>query len=413
MATGCRRTPVIFAVSAGSEGKGSERYVAYLPFVLAPGSTITPLDSPATRAYGPATVTIEKLQHHYAISCGPFESPATATAELERLRASLLWLSLIRGVGLQYPRGVTMPEAYAEPQAISEGSLIAGVAHAAGWEAIDGHYDADKALVRPEHNRLIRWESGQASANLGLSPANIFAYLEEARSLGSISNVVADDKLRLAIELHAACRFEISDNARLLTLVTVLEVLLPEEEVDACTQLALQHARKAAKTYRDSFAKNSREWREVDLVLSRIAPVKYAAIGTTLRAYVRAVVDRNPGLGDAALVAAGVTAAYHTRSTLVHSGRADATTFSQDLSFLQDFVPRLLMALYRESVAASPENDKSGEGAPRVGAGGNRGAGDVHLNGAESAWTLCAIAGRLGKRCKGWVSRSAGCRYGE
>ncbi len=29
-----------------------------------------------------------------------------------------------------------------------------------GWEATDGNYDADKAVIRPEAKRLLRWEMG-------------------------------------------------------------------------------------------------------------------------------------------------------------------------------------------------------------------------------------------------------------
>lgn len=96
---------MIFAVSAGSEGSGPERYVAYLPFVLAPGASLGSLENPVTSSEGSLNLKLEKLNHLHTVSLGPFASTDAAAAHLDRLRASLLWLSLEYAVGVSWSAG--------------------------------------------------------------------------------------------------------------------------------------------------------------------------------------------------------------------------------------------------------------------------------------------------------------------
>jgi hypothetical protein len=63
---------MIFAISPGSEGFGPERYVAYLPFVLAAGANLGPPEDPVTSTQGSFNLKLEKLHHHYALSSGHF-----------------------------------------------------------------------------------------------------------------------------------------------------------------------------------------------------------------------------------------------------------------------------------------------------------------------------------------------------
>ncbi len=177
---------MIFAISPGSEGSGHERYVAYLPFVLAPGANIAPIEYPVTSTQGSFNLKLEKLHHHYALSSGPFPSEDAAAAHLDQLRASLLWLSLSYGVGVSYSKIIGDLELFGAPQPVAELDLVSQVARRVGWTATDGFYDADKALIRPDHKRLIRWESGQASVVLGITIESFFKSLSQTLSFASL-----------------------------------------------------------------------------------------------------------------------------------------------------------------------------------------------------------------------------------
>jgi hypothetical protein len=148
--------------------------VAYLPFVLAPGVNLAPIEDPIASTQGSFNLKLEKLHHLYALSSGPFPSKEAAAAHLDQLRASLLWLSLSYRVGVSYSKTLGNLELFGAPQPVPDSGLISQVAGNIGWTATDGHYDADKALVRPDHKRLIRWETGQASLAVGGIPIESF-----------------------------------------------------------------------------------------------------------------------------------------------------------------------------------------------------------------------------------------------
>lgn len=268
---------------------------------------------------------------------------------LEEIRASLLWLSLTRRVGVSYSKKAGDLKLYDAPKPVPETEPLAHIGRATGWTAIDGHYDADKAAILPEHLRLIRWETGSASTVLGLNPETFFQPLKEALSFPWLHGVINNHKLMLAIELYAAYRFELGDNAQFITLVSSLEALLPEVQIPESSINALNSAKEVVKGIRDAYAAESAKWTEINHLLSRIGALKAEAIGTNLRAYVSSVISRHPQLGNAEKVSAKLRDIYSIRSILLHEGKFDYQAISENLSFLREFVPQLLAALFRET----------------------------------------------------------------
>ncbi len=347
---------MIFAVAAGSEGSGSERYVAYLPFVLAPGASLGSLESPVTSTEGSLELKLEKLHHLHAVSLGPFSSTDVAACHLDRLRASLLWLSLEHAVGVSYSKILGDVKLFDAPQPVHDSGLISQVAAFVGWSATDGHYDAEKALIRPDHKRLMRWETGQVSVVIGIGVENFFKSLKEALLFSRLQDVMANEKLKLAIELYATYRFELSHNAQLITLVTALESLIPDMEIAACSATVLTQAKEVVKAGRDQYKQDSAEWSAVNHLLSRIGLLKTEAIATTLRDYVSLVASRHPELGEPEELSTKLRDVYSVRSTLLHEGHPPSQGIGEQLSFLREFVPRLLATLYQES-ATGPKAD--------------------------------------------------------
>jgi hypothetical protein len=343
---------MIFAVSPGSDGSGVERYVAYLPFVLAPGANLAPIDRPIASTHGSSNLKLEKLHHLYVLSSGPFASEDAAAVHLEHLRSSLLWLSLTCGVGVSYSKIHGSLTLFEVPQPVPESGMISQVVGVVGWTATDGHYDADKALILPDHKRLTRWEMGRASLVIGISIENFFKTLSHALSFERLRRVTDDGKLILAIELYAAYRFELSNNAQLITLVSALESLLPDIEIPECSHTALAQAKEVVKATRYRYPHDSTEWNVINQLLSRIGTLKTEAIGTTVRRHISSVMSRHPELGDPADVSAKLREVYSIRSTLLHEGHSPEQDVENYLSFLREFVPRLLAALFRE--AAGP-----------------------------------------------------------
>jgi hypothetical protein len=339
---------MIFAVSPGSDGSGEERYVAYLPFVLAPGANLASLESPVVSTQGSYNLKLEKLHHLYALSSGSFVSEDAATAHLDQLRACLLWLSLNFGVGVSYSKTVGRLTLFEAPVPVPETGLISQVAGAVGWAVTDGYYDADEPLVRPDHRRLTRWESGRACVVQGISVNSFFTSAGQALSFTRLASVAVDAKLRLAIELYAAYRFELSDNAKLITLVSALESLLPTVDIPDCAVTALDQAKETVRGWRDRYEHESPEWGSINHLLSRVGALKTEAIGTTLRRHVSSIMSRHPELGDPDEASTRLRDTYTARSLLLHEGHPGDDNIASHLSFLQEFVPRFLAVLFRE-----------------------------------------------------------------
>jgi len=344
---------MIFAVSPGSEGCGDARYAAYLPFVLAPGANLPPIEEPVEVNQGSFSLRLEKLHHIYVLSSRSFPSEDAAAARLDELRASLLWASLRFGVGVSYSRTLGEVKLFEEPKPSPDSGPVAHAASVKGWAATDGHYEAEKAAILPDQKRLTRWETGRASLIVGISVENFFSSLAEALSFGAIRAVVGKDKLKLAIELYAAYRFELSDNAQFITLVSALESLLPDMEIAEPSSAVLHKAKAVVSECRDQYPQDSDEWSAVNHLLSRLGALKREAIGTTLRDYVSDVVSRYPNLGNGEEVSAKLRNTYSIRSTLLHDGRGDEQAISEALSFLRDFVPRMLTVLFMEAAKAA------------------------------------------------------------
>ena len=341
---------MIFAISPGSEGSGDERYVVYLPFVLAPGADLNPFDGPVSVPAGMRTLKLEKLQHLYALSLGPFNSMGEAAEHVTRLRASLLWLSLQSSVGISYSRQLGAVELHEVAQPVPDSGMMTEVAGAVGWDTVDGNYDADKAMIRPDHKRLIRWELGRPSIRIGLAAENLLETVSDALSFERLGAVADNAKLRLSIELYAAHRFEVGENAQFITLVSALEALTPSREISETAINGLTAAKEVVKERRDRERRDSAEWEELNRLLSRIATLKTEAIGTALRENVKAVVLRHPALGDAGETSIKLRDVYTVRSNLLHEGHAAGENVSEHLAFLRRLVPRVLDVLFREEV---------------------------------------------------------------
>jgi len=345
---------MLFAFSAGSVGTGPDRFVASVPFVVAPGATLnTPVD-PVSRSVNDSSLTLERLQLLYSLTLGPFATEREALSGLDTVGAALLWASLVLGVGVQYAKERKPATLFDAPQPVADSEPMRFIRNVRGWEATDGHYEAEHAIARPDHKRLIRWEMGRATITVGIDSDNFLRCLEQALSFPNIRAVVANDKLRLAIELCAGYRFELSKNAQFIALVTALEAILPEADVSPAAMTVIDQAAELTRKTRDQQPRQSEQWTELNRLLSRVSQLKHEAIGTSMRRFAESVILRNPELGDATMVTSSLREAYSTRSRLLHDGIIDQAAIGTQLGFLRDFVPRLLRVLFEEASGARP-----------------------------------------------------------
>jgi len=291
-------------------------------------------------------VRLEKTQEFYALTVGPFDTEESAQRFFPVLRSALLWASLKDALPISYPKALSEVTLLDHPRPIHPKSDLAGPLREVGWEATDGEYYADKAVIRPEAKRLLRWEMGAVRVVIGTAAANFVSRISEALSFEAPERVLSDQKLQLAIELWSAAFFELSDRAQFISLVTVLEALTPAADVSPLCQQTLGRAVGFAKVDRDKYVRDSAEWNDLEGLLGRLRDLKRQAIGQGLRDYVSSVVQRNPDLGDSQKVKRRLSKVYRHRCELLHGGRTDEKAMRRELRFLKEFVPRLLERLY-------------------------------------------------------------------
>jgi hypothetical protein len=340
---------MLFAVSPGSDGNGSDRFVASLPFTLSPGSVLELAETSSYPIPGGEHLKLEKLQLRYSASVGPYASESDAEQGLQRLTAALLWSALEFNVGLRYPSNRGLISLYESPIPITPSEPMASIGRMTGWLETDGHYDADSTVIRPEHKRLVRFEAGSATITAGVASSNFLAKLAEALDFPNPAAVVQDVKLRLAIEICTGHRFEISDNAQFVTLVTALEALLRDMDIAPSASEALGAAHAAVLEVRKKHPADSIEWSQVTHLLSRLGKLQQEAIGTSMRQFAVSAVQRHPDLGTADSTSTALRDAYSIRSRLLHEGRVDSVLLNEKLMFLRQFVPKLLRALFVET----------------------------------------------------------------
>jgi hypothetical protein len=258
----------------------------------------------------------------------------------------MLWLSLTRKVGLRYAKGLGKVNLYNIP--ITNPQL--------GWDRIDGDYNisVEEALILPHQKNFLRVQGFSPSITVGISSVDFFKAMNETFAFTQPERVVHDDKLKLAIEIYAGYRFDSSSNSKFISLWTALESLILDVEISKRSQEALDRAKNVVKEERDRHDRNSREWRGIDALLSRIGNLKTESIRTGLKNYaskhVSFVVSKCPDLNTQRQVFNQIDKAYNVRNRLVHDGHVSKKQqFEESFSFLNEFVPLLLEASYRET----------------------------------------------------------------
>jgi hypothetical protein len=332
---------MIFSLSRGSDGFGEERFIAYLPFTLAPGAKINISEKEKSFEYSGQAITIHLSDHIYALTSGPYKSDDEGQKALEVLRSALLWLSLKKEIGVSYPKTTSQPKLHKHDE-ITEKNGLQEMCNSFGWGSVDGSYEAREAQVIPDHLKLIKFMGGQVSMALGIPAKNIIELLQETYFSERSVNVINNEKLRLAIEIYASYRFEVSDHAKLIRLVSSLEAITPSREVPEYSKKAIDQANQIIKSKRNEYKQGSREWKDIDRILSRLGNLKEESIGEGMRQFVREAISGNEDIGKQKEVLEKLKIAYDMRSKLLHEGHIDDKKLRGALEFLQDFVPKIL-----------------------------------------------------------------------
>lgn len=336
---------MLFSFGIGSLGEGVPSYSVRLPFTLSPGRTFKLADGGRFDLLGhPCEICWEHNQ--YVLTIAGFETEDTAATFLLKACAGLIWFGLKSSAGFRFNPDTTPVKLFAQPKPIADGSPIATVAIKKGWREYDGHYDADKTIVRPDHKKLVMFTAGSVTARLDTPVSLLSETMLEGMAGGRPELVLRDSMLRLACEVFLSSHFESTATASLLTRITALEILVVDAPASAPIQAIvgrfIAEATTAANNEQDRTLR-----REYQSLVSRLAYLRYRSIKSRIRSLVEESLRSQPDIGDPARVSKEISRLYDLRSTLVHTGEADTAAICEGNNQLNEIVPCVLRVLFR------------------------------------------------------------------
>jgi len=337
---------MIFSCSIGSKGEEEEFYSITFPLILSPGKKLN-IDSIHTFQMSDGLrYTLEKHHYLYSLKVGYFSTVEDARNYINKLTASLRWVSLKNKLGIRFPTEIHEPKMADTPIKVSEKSNIYEIINNMGWTVIDGNYDVEKLTIIPEHKKLMRWESGQATISLDLNPENIFNDINEGISFQGLDKIISEKKLCLAIELYSAYQFEVSTTAKFVKLVTVIESLLPDLEIPDEVKPILEKAKKVLKEERKASKYRNESTDSIDHLMSRLGGLKRQSIGSTMELFISNCLDDFPELGEKDVILPKLKELYNVRGSLLHDGEFEESVLREGIEILAALVPNLLTKLY-------------------------------------------------------------------
>lgn len=339
-------------MSAGTSGNGVERFAIYIPFELPTGREIKVESGGSEAMIGGKQFVVERLHHRYALHGGDFRSRNDAESFLSSMRSCLLWFSLLHRIGLRYPETNSECRLYDEPNKIALDNKFTSLLSKRGWTETHGDFDADKAVVKPEHLCLTRWEAGRVSVRTDLSLDRFISAIDQAHQMPTLPQLVANPKTRLAIEVYASAPFESSAQAQFLILVATLEATLVPQEVEAPLAKAIEAAARTAATHLASANSDGLSNDLPGQLANRILGLKQVSITQQFRDQILTnAVDLEPWKTSGTLEK-DLKSVYSTRSRLLHDGTTDQERIKSGLAFLRDFVPAYLSEEFRRAASA-------------------------------------------------------------
>lgn len=337
---------MIFACSIGSAGSQTESYSIYFPIEFSPGRQFSIDGKEFLGELDGLNVQIEQHHHLYSLRISSFESEEEARVYLDKLLASLRWVTLKHNVGIKFPAEIKDIHYYKETIVVSEKSNLFEMVQNVGWSTLDGDYNADSLTIIPEHKKLSRWENGRPAIILGLSPSIFIEGLNEGISFPRIENIINNKKLCTAIELYSSYSFEVTNIGRFVKLVTVIESLLPELTISEENQSILDKAKKLMKNERKDLKDNGECTESIDRLINRVRELTKESIGRNIEVYVEELIVEFPDLGKSEDIIPRLKTSYNVRSRLLHDGEANEEVLSENIAFLNDLVPKILKNLF-------------------------------------------------------------------
>jgi hypothetical protein len=295
------------------------------PFSLSPGFELNGPRETITKQIEGITLKLEKSGQQYAITFQNLSSEDKAREFIRDVWAGLAWVTVNSGIGftasmeLDEVTYADDPTKAAENLSASFGEEIEG--------PVDGLAGGQQPVVFPDGKRLRFISLGNPSVIIDAPSQSFCSKFMEGLSLPRRTEVYSDIRLRTALELYSAYYYEHSGNARLLTLVMVLETLtLPTPKAAIALDLMIKwHAE--LQEAKGRFDATSEQYKALESLERELLFRRDASLRSSIRQFVVKTLAAD-GIEVSEDLGRRVVDVYDKRSTLVHEGRLDDKVLS-------------------------------------------------------------------------------------
>ncbi len=267
---------------------------------------------------------LNKVNGSYSLFIMPIEDMEHATKILNKIKLALTMFVLEHNwAAIEIDEDIKEAIMLDEPKYIHDDWLVSG------------DYTIDETTLIPLVSNLAQFKS---------HPFPLINYLDESKLVDSIDRAfsldcseINDEKLSLALEMYTK-HSQFSRKRQFLDLVTILEILKPKYSVSSDSIDVIKLIKDDLKKYRESFDKNSDEYKEFDRYFHDMHFWESKSINKSLQQFVIEYQDEFEKYDD---IDAKIKKVYGIRSNIVHNCIIDEE-FDEYFDFLKDFVGKLI-----------------------------------------------------------------------
>jgi hypothetical protein len=320
----------------------------YIPFFLSPGREIELQDIYNFEILKKHEAQLKKNKHFYSILISGFQNTDEAKEFFPETLGSLYWHSLKEKVGIKFNSNLAEPTIFDPPLSRNDEGIFKSLLESNNWSNLHGIYDADKPTIIPNNQNFTTITSYPATITIGLNPNNLSENLDYClNEFENPSLIINNKKLKLAFELYSQSFYEISSEAKLITLVTILEVLSPNEDVSEFTKTIIDKFKETLNNKLKSLQPDSDEFKECNSVIGRLKDFHEKSITQKIKNHIVRLSIPEEQENTPSFTSQKVNKFYKIRSQLVHGEQPDQEELEEALRYLENLIPRLLEKAFK------------------------------------------------------------------
>ena len=316
------------------------------PFQLSSVQRISGLDSPVEFTFGSLVAFLEQKEPFYVLKVSGFSTEAEAQEFAQRIWAGLMWAALHLRIAFKTNFEFDSIVYSDDPEAAAK-----NLNQQFGLKDthVDGLVNGNFLAVYPSNKFIRTMTAGAVSVVLENRAEQIITFITEGVSFPRSNEIRSQSKLRTSLDLFVSHFFESSSNARLLTLVMVLESLTESQPKHQTAQRLIDSWHLQLQDLKRQIVEtnpNSEESEALEALERELFFRKEASLRSQIRALVvsslTSVGHPDPvGMGQRSLKL------YDARSTLVHEGTLPRKKLTAALHNAEEIARIVLQAQFQ------------------------------------------------------------------